>query len=55
MVSVVECLRETWLTNALIALVIWSAASLILIIILLNILFKVLNKNKEVSNGTTKN
>lgn len=46
MVSVVECLQQTWLTNALIALIIWSAASLILIIILLTILFKVLSKNK---------
>jgi len=50
MVSVLECLQQTWLTNVLIALVIWSAASLILIIILLSILFKVLNKDKEVSN-----
>ena len=56
MVSVIECLQQTWLTNVLIPLVIWSAASLILIIILLSILFKVLSKDKNVggSNGTTK-
>ena len=49
MVSVIECLRGTWLNDLLIGLVIYVGFSLILIIILLVILFKILNKNKEVN------
>ena len=47
MVSVIECLRGTWLNDLLIGLIIYTGLSLCLIIILLVILFKVLNKNKE--------
>ena len=53
MVSVLECLQQTWLNDLIIGLVIYVAFSLVLIIILLVIIFKILNKNKEVSNGTT--
>lgn len=51
MVSVIECLRETWLNDLLIGLVVYTGLSLCLIIILLVIMFKILNKNK----GETKN
>ena len=47
MVSVVECLRETWLNDLLIGLIVYVGFSLCLIVILLVILFKILNKNKE--------
>lgn len=46
MASVIECLQETWLNDLLIGLVIYVGFSLCLIIILLVILFKILNKNK---------
>lgn len=48
MVSVIECLQQTWLNDLLIGLVVYVGFSLCLIIILLVILFKILNKNKEV-------
>ncbi len=54
MVSVIECLQQTWLNDLLIGLVIYVGFSLVLIIILLVILFKVLNKNKEASNEQVK-
>jgi len=46
MVSVIECLQQTWLGDLLIGLTLYVAFSFCLIIILLAILFKVLNKNK---------
>lgn len=58
MVSVVECLQQTWLSDLLIGLVIYTGLSLCLIIILIVIIFKILNKDKspgEIKNGTTKN
>ena len=52
MVSVVECLQQTWLSDLLIGLVIYTGLSLCLIIILIVILFKILNKDKgEKTNG----
>lgn len=54
MISVLECLRETWLNDLLIGLVIYTALSLCLIIILLVIIFKILNKNKEAINQQVK-
>ncbi|MDD5193898.1 MAG: hypothetical protein PHF67_04925 [Candidatus Nanoarchaeia archaeon] len=47
MVSVIECLRETWLNDLLIGLVIYTGLSLCLIIILILIIFKMLNKDKS--------
>ena len=55
MVSVLECLQETWLNDLLIGLVIYVGFSLCLIIILLVILFKILNKNKGETNNETNN
>lgn len=51
MVSVIECLQQTWLNDLIIGLIIYAGLSLCLIIILLVIIFKILNKNK----GETKN
>ena len=53
MVSVVECLRETWLNDLLIGLVVYTGFSLCLIVILLVIIFKILNKDK--SEGVKQN
>lgn len=47
MVSVIECLQQTWLNDLLIGLIVYVGFSLCLIVILLVILFKILNKNKE--------
>ena len=55
MVSVTECLRETWLNDLLIGLVIYVGFSLCLIIILLVILFKILNKNKGEKQNESNN
>ena len=54
MVNVIECLQQTWLNDLLIGLVIYVGFSLVLIIILLVILFKILNKNKDVINQQVK-
>jgi len=54
MVEVIECLRETWLNDLLIGLIIYVGFSLCLIIILLVILFKILNKNKEAGSQEMK-
>ena len=52
MVSVAECLQQTWLSDLIIALVIYTGLSLCMIVILLVIIFKTLNKNKgEKTNG----
>ncbi len=55
MVSVVECLQETWLNDLLIGLVIYTGLSLCLIIILIVILFKILNKDKSQGEVINKN
>ena len=56
MISVIECLRETWLNDLIIGLIIYTGLSLCLIIILIVIIFKILNKNKgEKNNGTITN
>ena len=56
MVSVIDCLQQTWLSDLLIGLIIYSGLSLCLIIILLVILFKILNKDKgEKTNEQTRN
>ena len=56
MVNVIECLQQTWLNDLLIGLIIYTGLSLCLIIILLVIMFKILNKNKgETKDGTTTN
>jgi len=47
MVNVIECLQQTWLNDLLIGLIVYVGFSLCLIVILLVILFKILNKNKE--------
>lgn len=54
MSSFVECLKEPIISNILIGLVLYVGFSLVLIISLLVILFKVLNKNKgEIKNEQT--
>lgn len=53
MVTVVECLQGTWLNDLIIGLVVYVGFSLCLIIILLVILFKILNKNKEAGSQET--
>ena len=54
MVNVIECLQGTWLNDLIIGLIIYTGLSLCLIIILIVIIFKILNKNKgEKNNGTT--
>lgn len=50
----VDCLKEPLISNILIGVVLYVGFSLVLIIILISIIFKMLNKNKEVVNGTTK-
>lgn len=56
MISVIECLKEPIISNILIGVVLYVAFSLVLIIILISIIFKMLNKNKgEIKDGTTKN
>ena len=47
MVTVIECLRGTWLNDLLIGLIIYVGFSLVLIIILIVIIFKILNKDKS--------
>jgi hypothetical protein len=54
MSSFVECLKEPIISNILIGVVLYVGFSLVLIIVLISIIFKMLNKNKEVVNGTTK-
>ena len=54
MVSVIDCLQQTWLSDLLIGLIIYSGLSLCLIIILLVIMFKILNKNKEAGSQEMK-
>jgi hypothetical protein len=57
-ITIIECLRETWLNDLLIGLVIYVAFSLVLIIILIVIIFKILNKDKSQGvkiNEPTKN
>jgi len=54
MVNVIECLQQTWLNDLLIGLIIYTGLSLCLIIILLVIMFKILNKNKDVINQQVK-
>ncbi len=47
MISVTECLQQTWLGDLLIGLTLYVAFSLCLIIILIAIIFKLLNKDKS--------
>lgn len=45
-ISGIECLQKTYLGDVVLVLAVWGMISLILIIILLIIIFKLLEKNK---------